>query len=136
MTVDEAFEEWKKTEYVGILCSYGGLVGGPGYLGFGNCKHLEHKDVRYGCSFCPNNCPDFKADDATQFQTFLSLYRNSPSFFNEHYNIDRNSAYYICVDNPSHDDTLRRNAERIAAFNTGFGSQFLDIIPEPPEDFG
>lgn len=135
MTVDEAFEEWKKTEYVGILCSYGGLSGGPGYLGFGECKHLDHKDVRYGCSSCPNNCPDFKADDATQFQTFLSLYRNSPSYFNEQYNIDKNSAYYICVDNPSPDDILRRDAECIATFNTEFGSQFLDVIPEPPEDF-
>lgn len=135
MTVDEAFEEWKKSADVGILCSYGGLVGGPGYLGFGECKHLEHKDVRYGCSFCPNNCPDFKTDDATQFQTFLSLYRYNPSLFNEYYNIDKNSANYICVDNPSSDDILRRDAECIAAFNAEFGSQFLDIIPEPPEDF-
>ena len=133
MTVDEAFEEWKKTAYVGILCSYGGLCGGPGYLGFGECKHLNHKDVRYGCNSCPNNCPDFKADAATQFQTFLSLYRNNPSYFNEQYNIDRNSNNYIRVDSP--DDILRRDAEHIAAFNTEFGSRFLNVVPEPPEDF-
>lgn len=123
MTVDEAFEEWKKTAYAGILCSYGGLSGGPGYLGFGECKHPDHKNVRYGCSLCPNNCPDFKGDDAIQFQTFLSLYRNNPSYFNEAYNIDKNSANYICVDDPSPNDILRRDAERIATFNTEFGSQ-------------
>ena len=132
MTVDEAFEEWEKTAYVGILCSCGGLEGGPGYLGFGECKHPNHKDVRYGCNSCPKNCLDFRADVATQFQTFLSLYRNNPSCFNEMYNIDRNSANYIYVESP--DDILRRDAERIAAF-TEFSSQFLDIIPESPEDF-
>lgn len=135
MTVNEAFEEWKKSAYIGILCSYGELDGGPGYFGFGACTHLDHKDVRYGCSFCPNNCPDFEADDATQFQIFLSLYRYNPSYFNEEYNIDRNSAYYICVDNLSPDDILRRDADHIAEFNTRFGSKFLDVIPEPPEDF-
>ena len=135
MTIHEAFEEWKKTASMGILCSYGGLDGGPGYLGFGACKHPEHKDVRYGCSLCPNKCPDFNGDDAAQFQIFLSLYRNSPSLFNEYYNIDRNSDNYISVDTPSHDDILRRDAERFASFNAEFGSQFLDIIPEPPEDF-
>ena len=83
MTVDEAFEEWKKTAYVGILCSCGGLEGGPGYLGFGECKHPNHKDVRYGCNSCPKNCLDFRADVATQFQTFLSLYRNNPRFISD-----------------------------------------------------
>ena len=135
MTIYEAFEEWKKSADAGILCSYGGLVGGPGYLGFGECKHPNHKVVRYGCNLCPNNCPDFKEDDATQFQTFLSLYRYNPSLFNEYYNIDRNSDNYICVDNPSPDDILRRDAECIASFNMEFGSQFLDVIPESPEDF-
>lgn len=133
MTVNEAFEEWKKTAYVGILCSYGGLSGGPGYLGFGECKHPDHKGVRYGCSSCPNNCQDFNGNAAVQFQTFLSLYRNNPSYFNEMYNIDKNSDNYIYVESP--DDILRRDAERIAAFNTEFGSQFLDVTPEPPEDF-
>lgn len=135
MTIYEAFEEWKKTASMGILCSYGGLSGGPGYLGFGECKHPDHKGVRYGCSLCPNNCIDFKENDNEQFQTFLSLYRNSPSYFNEKYNIDRNSDNYIYVDIPSRNDILRREEERLAAFNAEFGSQFLDIIPEPPEDF-
>jgi hypothetical protein len=135
MTIDEAYTEWKKTAGLGILCSYGGLTGGPGYLGFGECKHPDHKDVRYGCSLCPKNCPDFKGDDSTQFQIFLSLYRHNPICFNEMYNIDRNSAGYICVDNPSPDDILRRDAEDLAVFNNAFGSQFLDIIPESPEDF-
>lgn len=135
MTVNDAFEEWKKTAGVGILCSYGGLSGGPSYLGFGACKHPDHKDVRYGCSLCPKNCPDFNGDDATQFQIFLSIYRNSPSYFNEAYSIDKNSAYYISVDIPSPDNILRRDAECIADFNTKFGSQFLDIVPESPEDF-
>lgn len=135
MTIYAAFEEWKKTAAIGILCSYGGLDGGPGYLGFGACKHPDHKDVRYGCSLCPNNCSDFKGSDDEQFQTFLSLYRNSPSYFNEQYNIDRNSGYYVCVDKLSPDDLLRRDAEQIAAFNTGVGSRFLDVIPESPEDF-
>ena len=117
MTIDEAYTEWKKTAGLGILCSYGGLTGGPGYLGFGECKHLDHKDVRYGCSLCPKNCPDFKGDDSTQFQIFLSLYRHNPICFNEMYNIDRNSAGYICVDNPSLDDILRRDAEDLAVFN-------------------
>lgn len=135
MTVNEAFEEWKKTAYVGVLCFYGGLSGGPGYLGFGNCNHPNHKDVRYGCESCPNNCSDFKEYSATQYQTFLSLYRNNPSFFNEYYNIDRNSANYIGIDSPTPDDMLQRDAERIATFNKEFGSQFLDVIPEPPENF-
>ena len=115
------------------MCSYGGLEGGPGYLGFGECKHSNHKGVRYGCNLCPKNCSDFKTDAATQFKTFLSLYRNDPSYFNEEYNIDKNSANYIYVESP--DDILRRDAERIAAFNMEFGSQFLDVIPESPEDF-
>lgn len=87
MTIYEAFEKWKKTASMGILCFYGGLEGGPGYLGFGECKHPNHKDVRYGCDLCPNNCVDFKESNDEQFQTFLSLYEYNPSYFDK-YHID------------------------------------------------
>lgn len=96
MTIEEVYEQWKSEPCnKGVLCAYGGIEGGPGYLGFGCCEHENHSDVRYGCKWCPDNCPDFYPTSENQsFSTFLRLYRNNSSYYNEQYNIPEEDDYY------------------------------------------
>ena len=97
MTVSEAFMLWKTNECSkGLKCIYGGLEGGPGYLGFGACKNENHPDVRYGCKWCDDNCSDYvENSESCIFANFLAEYRNNPSYYNEKYNIDSNDKFYF-----------------------------------------
>ena len=96
MTIEEVYKQWKnEPNNIGELCIYGGIEGGPGYLGFGCCTHERHPDVRYGCKWCPNNCPDFYPTSENQsFSTFLALYRNNSSYYNKQYDIPETDDYY------------------------------------------
>lgn len=96
MTVKEVFKKWKKKKSdLGIMCEYGGFEGGPGWLDFGECKHKNHPNVRYGCEFCPKKCPDFVCQsDGQLWSTFMTLYRKCSESMNKEYNIDPNDEYY------------------------------------------
>ena len=97
MTVQEAFTLWKDNECSkGLRCIYGGLEGGPGYLGFGACKHENHSDVRYGCKWCDDNCSDYlENSESNLFTIFLTEYRNYPSYYNKKYNINATDKFYF-----------------------------------------
>lgn len=61
MKAIEIYQLWKarfKPNCVSTNCIHGKMSGGPGYLGFGECELPEHNTVRYGCDFCPDDCPD------------------------------------------------------------------------------
>lgn len=94
MTIKEVFKNWKKNVYIGDICVFGGITGGPGYLGFDACNNDNHPNVRYGCEQCPKNCPDFKSN-GREFKTFLTYYRYYASYFNKEYDIDENDEYYV-----------------------------------------
>lgn len=95
MTIRQVFEEWKKINYIGNICEFGGIEGGPGYIGFGECKHPKHTTVKYGCDSCPINCPEFECKDNDDlFNEFLISYRMNPNFYNSKYHIDENDMYY------------------------------------------
>jgi len=94
MTIKELFKNWNKNVYIGDICAFGGIEGGPGYIGFGACKNENHPNVRYGCEHCPKNCSDFRPS-GREFETFLTYYRNHASYFNEKYDIDENDEYYV-----------------------------------------
>lgn len=56
--IDLAFNEWKRIISKMSKCTNSAGSGGPGYISYSDhCK--IHKDVRYGCSFCPDYCRDF-----------------------------------------------------------------------------
>lgn len=97
MTVKEVYNLWKTDDTCkGLLCTYGGIDGGPGYIGFGSCKCENHTNVRYGCDYCPESCSDFhEVSESQSFSTFLILYRNSASYYNEEYHINETDEYYI-----------------------------------------
>ena len=89
MTLDELFEIWKTSTSKGILCVNGGIEGGPGFLDFGSCKSLNHRNVRYGCEHCPAHCTEFKMNSEDKLHDiFMSLYENHASYYNETYNIE------------------------------------------------
>lgn len=96
MNLKDAFRLWKEeSSSKGIKCVHGGLEGGPGFLDFGSCKLDKHSNVEYGHDYCPENCPDYCiTDDRQLFQTFLTLYRHSASFYNEKYKINPKDPYY------------------------------------------
>lgn len=96
MTVKEVYNIWKQDVFKGLKCIYGGLDGGPGFLGFGSCKSDKHTNVRYGCESCPKNCSDFQeVTEDVLYIIFCSLYRNSSNFYNKKYNIDENDPDHI-----------------------------------------
>lgn len=85
MSIEAAFEQYKHRCSVEESCMHGGISGGPGYLGFGSCRHLNHADVRYGCAACPDSCPDFcLMDDEQLFEQFKILCESSCSYRDEY----------------------------------------------------
>ena len=96
MTIYEAFEQWKKEDASkSDLCLYGGIDGGPGYIGFGSCDNENHPNVRYGCEYCPKDCKDFyMTTESRLFNIFEIEYDNNREYFNKKYNIDENDPRY------------------------------------------
>ena len=130
MKVTEVFEIWEKTIEKGNLCAHGEVCGYfCGFYGFTRC--LKHENVRYGCDHCPDNCETFKqASDKTLFQRFLIYYKNSPTYYNEKYNID--------VDDPDYVDGTHDyigDSTPIEQTDVDKMLHWMSIIPEPPENF-
>ena len=93
MTINEAFERWKKSAPKEYSCVNGVITGGQGYYGFAYCR--KHSNVRYGHDVCPKKCKDFcKMANGGLFDAFMFLYHNYPDAYNKKFNIDEDDPLY------------------------------------------
>ena len=88
----EALEAYKNdmlnSDDIGEICIYGGLAGGPGFIGFGDCKHNNHPNVRYSQDLCPKDCPDFKIMSDKNIMSQLICMSDYSSYYRDKYPAD------------------------------------------------
>lgn len=96
MTVLELFQKWKKEQGKCNVCGWAAISGGSGYIGFDHCENENHKTVRYGSTFCPNNCSDFyEKTENVIFSEFIHYYKDHAKYLNKEYDISPCDYYYF-----------------------------------------
>ena len=98
-SIYEAFKLWDEEvskDTCGGMCAYAKATGGPGfYTELYECE--AHPEIGYRTGHCcPNNCTDFKLkSDMSRFGVFMHSYHQHPSYYNQKYNIDRETKGFM-----------------------------------------